>query len=64
MEKRKARLANRSVLECDVVSMVELKFKNRSTIFNAMVFAGNSELLLGAIPLEDMNVLIHPLRQE
>lgn len=29
-----------------------------------MVLPGNSELLLGAIPLEDMHVLIHPLRQE
>jgi clan AA aspartic protease len=64
VEKRKAQLANSSVLECDVVSMVELKFKNRRTICNAMVLPGDSEPLLGAIPLEDMDVLIHPLRQE
>ncbi len=64
VEKRKAQLANSSVLECDVVSMVELKFKNRRTICNAMVLPGDSEPLLGAIPLEDMDVLTHPLRQE
>ena len=64
VEKRKAQLANSSVLECDVVSMVELKFKNRRTICNAMVLPGDSEPLLGARPLEDMDVLIHPLRQE
>jgi hypothetical protein len=29
-----------------------------------MVLQGDSEPLLGAIPLEDMDVLIHPLRQE
>jgi clan AA aspartic protease len=64
MEKRKAQLANSSIVECDVVSMVEVKFKNRRTICNAMVLPGDSEPLLGAIPLEDMDVLIHPLRQE
>jgi clan AA aspartic protease len=64
VEKRKAQLANSSVVECEVVSMVEVKFKNRRTICNAMVLPGDSEPLLGAIPLEDMDVLIHPLRQE
>jgi clan AA aspartic protease len=64
VEKRKAQLADSSVVECDVVSMVEVKFKNRRIICNAMVLPGDSEPLLGAIPLEDMDVLIHPLRQE
>jgi clan AA aspartic protease len=64
VEKRKAQLPNSSAVECDVVSMVEVKFKNRRTICNAMVLPGDSEPLLGAIPLEDMDVLIHPLRQE
>ncbi|MCU0321155.1 MAG: clan AA aspartic protease [Chitinophagaceae bacterium] len=64
VEKRKAQLADGSIVECDVVSHVELKFKNRRTMCNAMVLPGNNEPLLGAIPLEDMDVLIHPLRQE
>jgi hypothetical protein len=29
-----------------------------------MVLPGESEPLLGAIPLEEMDVLIHPLRNE
>jgi len=64
VEKRKAQLANSQIVECDVVSSVEVKFKNRRTICNAMVLPGDSEPLLGAIPLEDMDVLIHPTRQE
>jgi hypothetical protein len=28
------------------------------------VLSGSNELLLGAIPVEDMDVLIHPLRKE
>lgn len=64
MEKRKAQLANGSIVECDLVSSVELQFKNRRSICNAMVLPGDAEPLLGCIPLEDMDVLIHPLRQE
>lgn len=63
-EKRKAQLANGSIVECDVVGPVELRFKNRQTTCRAMVLPGDSEVLLGSIPLEDMDVLIHPLRQE
>lgn len=64
VEKRKAQLANGHIVECDVVAPVELKFKNRRCTCSAMVLPGDSEPLLGAIPLEDMDVLIHPLRQE
>jgi len=64
VEKRKAQTATGQIVECDVVSHVELKFKNRRTMCNAMVLPGDAEPLLGAIPLEDMDVLIHPLRQE
>lgn len=63
-ERRSGQLANGSIVEYDVVSHVELKFKNRRTMCNAMVLPGDSEVLLGAIPLEDMDVLIHPQRQE
>lgn len=64
LEKRKGQLANGSIEEYDVVGPVLLKFKNRQTICPAMVLQGNNEPLLGAIPLEDLDVLIDPLRQE
>lgn len=63
-EKRKAETADGRILECDVVTGVEVRFKNRQTTCRAMVLPGSSEPLLGAIPLEDMDVLIHPQRQE
>ncbi len=64
VEKRKAELANGHIVEYDVVSPVEVRFKNRRCVCSAMVLPGSSEPLLGAIPLEDMDVLIHPQRQE
>lgn len=64
VEKRKAETADGRIVELDVVTNVELRFKNRRTLCNAMVLQGDSEVLLGAIPLEDMDVLVHPLRQE
>lgn len=64
VERKRARLADGSVIECNVVSPVELRFKNRRSVCSALVLPGNTEPLLGAIPLKEMDVLIHPLRQE
>jgi clan AA aspartic protease len=62
--KRKAETADGRIVEFDLVSNVEVRFKNRSTTCRAMVLPGNNEPLLGAIPMEDMDVLIHPLKGE
>jgi hypothetical protein len=64
IEKRKAIMADGSVQEYDVVGPIVVKFKNRTATCNAFVLQGNNEPLLGAIPMEEMDVLIHPLRQE
>lgn len=41
-----------------------VKFANRTGVCNAFVLTGNSEPLLGSIPMEELDVMIHPLRQE
>lgn len=64
VEKRKALLADNTIVECEVVTPVEIRFKNRRSTCSAFVLPGNAEPLLGAILMEDMDVLIHPLRQE
>ncbi len=63
-EKRKRQLANGHVVEYNVVGPIEVRFKNRRCVVNAMVLPGDNEPLLGAIPLEDMDILIHPHRRE
>ena len=64
IEQRKGQLANGHIVEYDVVGPIEVKFKNRRCTVNAMVLPGDNEPLLGAIPLEDMDVIVHPHRQE
>ena len=62
--RKTAQLANGQRVECDLVSSLEVRFKNRTAYCSAMVLPDDSEPLLGAIPLEEMDVIIHPQRQE
>ena|SRR5689334_16207740 len=62
VDSRKAQLANGEMIDCDVVEGLVVRFQNRSTMCRAMVLPGDAEVLLGMIPLEDMDVLIDPLR--
>ena len=64
IEKRKVQLADGRIVEYDVVGPVNVKFANRKATCSAFVLPGDSEPLLGVIPMEEMDVLIHPLRQE
>lgn len=64
LEQRKGQLANGHIVEYNVVGPIEVRFKNRRCSVDAMVLPGDSEPLLGAIPLEDMDILVHPYRQE
>ena len=64
VEKRKVQVADSRVVEYDVVGPVLVKFANRQAMCNAFVLPGDSEPLLGAIPMGEMDVLIHPQRQE
>ena len=57
-EKRSAKLADGTIAPCDIVGPVDVFFKNRATTCRAVVLPGNCEILLGAIPLEDMDVVI------
>lgn len=64
VETRKCISANGHIEEFDIVGPVQVLFKNRKTICYAMVLTGDKEPLLGSIPLEDMDLLIHPLKDE
>jgi hypothetical protein len=54
-----AKYANGNVEKVPVTGPIEIRFQNRRTVADAMVIG--DEVLLGAIPMEAMDVLIHPL---
>jgi clan AA aspartic protease len=62
--KKIAQLASGKVIECDVVAPLEVRFKGRSAYCSGLVLPEDSEPLLGAIPIEELNLLIHLNRQE
>lgn len=57
-------MADSSIVELDVVAPVEIRVKNRQTTRRAMVLPGESEPLLGAIPLEDMPAPQHFINKQ
>ena len=59
-----ARLANDAGLAVDVAGPVEVEYGDRSTTVRATVVPGATENLLGAIPLEDMDLVVHPAEQK
>ncbi len=61
--KRPVRLADESIMEVDLVGPVELRFEGRIAIVTAVVVPNAEEALLGAIPLECLDVIIDPLRE-
>jgi clan AA aspartic protease len=48
----------------DVVGPVLVRFQNRTAGCNALVMPNTAEVLLGAIPMEEMDVLIDPKNQK
>ena len=63
LDQQIAELADGSKIKLDIVGPVDLRFENRATTCRAMVLPGDSEILLGSIPMEDMDLLIDPKRQ-
>ena len=61
--KRQVKLADETILEVDVVGPVEVRFENRLTIVTALLLPDTEQVLLGAIPLEGLDVIIDPLRE-
>ncbi|MBF0119160.1 MAG: clan AA aspartic protease [Desulfobacterales bacterium] len=61
IEQREVELADGKISLCDIVGYIEIRFANRMAVCNAFVM-GN-EVLLGAIPMEELDVIIEPRNQ-
>ena len=62
LEKREVTTATGNRVSVPYVGPVQVGFGNRSCFTGALVLGEN--VLLGAIPLEDMDLVINPRRQE
>jgi len=63
LEERMATLADEKEVRGTVVGPVEVRFENRRTTVDALVLADQGEVLLGSVPMEDLDVVIDPKRQ-
>ena len=57
-------LANGEILPVDVVGPIEVRFQNRRATVDAVVIEAETEVLLGAIPMQGMDVMIDPKREQ
>ena len=60
----KSTLADGKVANYPLTEAVTIKWKDRSTTLPAMVIDGAKFILLGALPLEAMDLIVDPVRQE
>ena len=59
-----ATLADGSKVLLDLVGPIQVRFENRKTTVDALVLPGENEVLLGAIPMEGLDVIIDPGKQK
>ncbi len=61
---KEAELADGSLVKLPIAGPMEVRFANRRTTVDAIVLPGkDTEILLGAIPLEGLDVQIDPRKQ-
>jgi clan AA aspartic protease len=51
-------------VSCQVTEPLMVHWKDRETPCQAVVLPGEEDVLMGALPLEGMDLMVHPLRNE
>ena len=59
-----ARIANGQYITGKITDAVDIHWKNREITLPALVLSGNETVLLGALPLEGMDLMVNPVTQE
>jgi clan AA aspartic protease len=57
-------LADGSTIIYQITDGVEVHWKNRQTVCPALVVPGADDILFGALPMEGMDLLVHPRKEE
>ena len=59
-----ATLANKDKVICKITEPIEIRWKRRCSVCRPWVIPGTDMVLLGAIPLEDMDLIVDPRNLE
>jgi clan AA aspartic protease len=57
-------LADGSTIVYQITEGVEVHWKDRQTVCPALVVPGADEILFGALPMEGMDLIVHPRKEE
>jgi clan AA aspartic protease len=63
-ETAEAGIAGGGTIPGGITEYVEVRWNNRRTSCEALVLPGEEDVLLGALPLESMDLMVHPRKQE
>jgi clan AA aspartic protease len=63
-ETRESTVAGGGKVPCQITEPVMVHWKDRKTPCQTVVLPNEEDVLLGALPLEGMDLMVHPLRQE
>ena len=61
IKSRTATLAGGSSIHCDIAEAVEVHWKDRTAFIRPWVLQNQHEVLLGVIPLEEMDLMVDPV---
>jgi clan AA aspartic protease len=64
VRKRFAQIANGQRVVCEETDPVDITWKDRGSTLRAVVIPGAKTVLLGALPLEDLDLMVNPVTQE
>jgi clan AA aspartic protease len=62
--KRRSQLANGVILDLDIVGPIVVRYLDRDCVTRALLLPDDQEPLLGAIPMEEMDLYVNPGRNE
>ena len=61
---QKIRIASGKQITCPVTGPVEINWKDRQSVMRAIYVPGLPRTLLGLLPLEEMDLIVHPTMNE
>jgi len=61
---QRIRIANGERVVCPVTTPLEINWKDRQSVMRAITVPGLPQTLLGLLPLEEMDLIVHPNKHE